>query len=164
MLYVVFAISALYRSRRLHIGRHSAQQPLSGRALSLVGLGRAYPVSAASFRLVERTVGRSDERFGRHSLPELGDSKTGRGGPPDTLDRDLSPDCAAKILGERHRACSVAPGQQDRELLASNARRKVGSANARADGVGRAAQDEIPDLVATAVVHPLETVEVEEHK
>src|SRR5947208_2408251 len=41
---------------------------------------------------------------------------------------------------------------------------KVGAANAGADYLGSAAQDEVPHLVSALVVDPLEAIEVEEHE
>jgi hypothetical protein len=86
------------------------------------------------------------------------------GRPGNTLDDNLAFDGAAEILRESRRTGGVASGQQDRELLAADTGRQVGTANVFADGIGGPAQDKIPDLVAAAVVDALESVEIEEHK
>src|SRR3954447_23124866 len=80
-------------------------------AVGVTDCGRANSVSALGLGLVESAVSGSDQRLDRHPLSELGDAETCGGRPADALDDDLSPDVDAKILGECHRARSVAPGQ-----------------------------------------------------
>src|SRR5207249_10701220 len=67
-------------------------------------------------------------------------------------------------LREVGAAIEVRVGEEDRELLAAQPDGEVDVANSRAENVGERTQRLVPRLVAVAVVHLLEVVEVREHE
>ena len=68
----------------------------------------------------------------------------------------------AEPLHQRRRVHRTALLQEDRELVAAESRHRVGHPGARAEPLGRGDEQPVAHLVAQAVVHLLEVVEVEE--
>ncbi len=116
-------------------------------------------------RDVHRDVGLLEQRLGRQ--PVLGvarDAEARADAERVLLDHARLLDGVQHFLRGQHRAVDVGQRQDDRELVAAEARHGVGIAQHAADAPGHPLQDAIAGVMAQRVVDLLEAVQVEQQQ
>ena len=124
-----------------------------------------YAVAAAFLCAVEREVAARERGFGAR-VGGVHERDADAHGERDRLASDcerLRGEALLYALRKASRAVEFGGSEQDRELLAAYAPRKVACAQLRAQDFGEMAQHLVADRVAPAVVDRLEVVEIAHH-
>ncbi len=112
------------------------------------------------------TVHRSVSLFQQHDrVIADGDAHAGRHQEGPSVELDGGTDCLQQTLGDPNRFGRLGDHREhDGELVTSEPRGDVARAQALLDAATELGEDSVPDVVAPAVVHALEVVEVDEQQ